>query len=102
MAEAKVKSAVMDRMHAVFKHTRNLIRAANGRCSLVAHRIEKTLANYARLRNLPAVFSSIGVRESGLREILRAADIKSNLLMINGIDLAALRAENSAVLDLNG
>ncbi|CAM9188476.1 unnamed protein product [Laminaria digitata] len=43
-----------------------------------------------------------GVRERGLREVLRAAGIKSNLLAINGIDLAALRAENSDVLDLNG
>eukprot|EP00904_Undaria_pinnatifida_P010859 jgi/Undpi1/6903/HiC_scaffold_21.g09378.m1 len=43
-----------------------------------------------------------GVREQGLREILKAAGVNSNLAMINGIDVAALRAENSDVLDLNG
>ena len=37
-----------------------------------------------------------------MREVLRAAGIKSTLLKINGIDLAALRAETSDVLDLNG
>lgn len=44
----------------------------------------------------------LGLKESGLKEILMAAGKKSKLLYINGMELAALRAEGSDILDLSG
>lgn len=43
-----------------------------------------------------------GLEEKGLQNILRAAGKKSNILTVNGMELAALRAEGSDVLDLSG
>lgn len=42
-----------------------------------------------------------GLEDEDIQELLRAAN-KSNLLMINGMELAALAAEGSTVLDLTG
>eukprot|EP00903_Cladosiphon_okamuranus_P012772 g11939.t2 len=43
-----------------------------------------------------------GLDEKGIRQILRAARKKANLLKFNGMELAALRAESSNELDLSG
>lgn len=51
---------------------------------------------------MPFLVLPQGIRNEDIEAILEAANSKSSLVMVNGIELAALRTNDSDVLDLSG